>query len=331
MVRIRRAQSFLGRRAALAAFTATLVVLAGAGAAAATLGSISEFPVPPPGGPNAITLGPDGALWFTELARPAIGRLSGGKFTTFSITSSATPMSIVSGPDGALWFTETSGKGIGRITTSGQITEFAIPACGSCRYPPGPLGLTVGSDGALWYARPSANTLGRVTTDGHVTEIPVPAAEAEPSWITKGPDGALWFTDETGVARLGSNGSYSQVWSGLNYPSAIASGPDGKLWLTGSSQDEVARVTTAGQGTLFGLQLNCDPQWIAPGGGALWIPCYNLNEIERVTTAGIVRAFRVPAHFQGYPDVLSSIVQGPDNAMWFTEYAASRIGRLSLG
>src|SRR5581483_2452464 len=200
-----------------------------------------------------------------------------------------------------------------------------IPACGSCRYPPGPLGLTVGSDGELWYARPGNNTLGRVTTDGHVTEIKVPSPE--PTWITKGPDGALWFTDETGVARMGADGSVAQVWSGLNYPSAIATGPDGKLWLTGSSQDVAARVSTAGQGDYFSLDLNCDPQWIAQGAGSLWIPCYNLNEIERVTTSGAVSRFRVPAHFQGYPDTVAGIVQGPDSAMWFTEYAASRIGR----
>jgi virginiamycin B lyase len=169
-----------------------------------------------------------------------------------------------------------------------------------------------------------------VTTDGHVTEIPVPPALAEPSWITKGPDGAIWFTDETGVARLAQNVSFTQVWSGLNYPSAITTGPDGRLWLTGASQDVVARVSTSGQGDYFSLDLNCDPQWIAPGGGALWIPCYNLNETERATTTGTVRAFHIPAHFQGYPDTLASIVQGPDSAMWFTEYAANKIGRFSL-
>jgi virginiamycin B lyase len=319
------------RARTLTACAAVLFTLLVAGGAAATLGSIGELQVPPPGGPNSITLSPDGALWFTELSRPAIGRVTtAGNFTSFSITSNATPISIVAGPDGALWFTESSGPGIGRITTAGKITEFAVPACGPCRYPPGPLGLTVGSDGALWYARPSNNTLGRVTTDGHVSEIKVPGGQAEPRWITKGPDGALWFTDETGVARMGSDGSVAQVWSGLNYPSAITTGPDGKLWPTGSSQDVVARVSSAGQGSYFSLDLNCDPQWIAPGAGSLWIPCYNLNEIERVSTAGALNRVRVPAHFQGYPDTLAGIVQGPDSAMWFTEYSASRLGRLSL-
>jgi len=306
-----------------------LLALGVAGLAFAAAGDITEFQVPPPGGPNSITVGPDAALWFTELARPAIGRrASSGRFSTFTIPNS--PMSIVSGPDGAIWFTEPSGPGIGRIITTGTLTEFSVPPCSPCGYPNGPLGLTVGSDGALWYARPGNDTVGRVTMDGQVTEFPVGGQSADPTWITAGPDGAIWFTDESGIARRGADGSISQVWSGLNYPSSIATGPDGNLWVTGPSQDVVARVTTSGQGTKFGLDLNCDPQWIAPGGGALWVPCYNLNEIERVSTSGTVRRFPVPGHIPNYPDVLSGIVQGPDAAMWFTEYAASRLGRLSL-
>ena len=39
------------------------------------------------------------------------------------------------GSDGALWFTESRGNAIGRITTSGAITEYALPAAESM---PGP-------------------------------------------------------------------------------------------------------------------------------------------------------------------------------------------------
>src|SRR5436190_5568979 len=122
-----------------AALVGMIVSLAAAGVALATVGQITEFQVPAPGGPNAITVGPDGALWFTELARPAIGRRTlSGTFTTFMLPSQPTTSSIVSGPDGALWFTESSGRGIGRITTGGNVTEFAVPACSPCGYPNGP-------------------------------------------------------------------------------------------------------------------------------------------------------------------------------------------------
>ena len=37
------------------------------------------------------------------------------------------PIDIVAGPDGNLWFTELAGNKIGRITTAGVIGEFALP------------------------------------------------------------------------------------------------------------------------------------------------------------------------------------------------------------
>src|ERR1035438_2809509 len=52
-----------------------------------TAGAITEYPVPSPksgGGPAGITVGPDGALWFTE--PDAIGRITTvGEVTEFSV------------------------------------------------------------------------------------------------------------------------------------------------------------------------------------------------------------------------------------------------------
>jgi streptogramin lyase len=42
-------------------------------------------------------------------------------------TAGSSPTSITVGPDGALWFTEQTGNKIGRITTAGVITEYPIP------------------------------------------------------------------------------------------------------------------------------------------------------------------------------------------------------------
>jgi len=96
------------------------------------------------------------------------------------------------GPDGALWFTEYAGNKIGRITTSGAITEYAIPTPSA-----GALGITTGPDGALWFAE-GANQIGRVTTSGAITQYSV----SSPQGITTGPDGALWFT-ESGANQIG--------------------------------------------------------------------------------------------------------------------------------
>src|SRR5262249_34826163 len=77
----------------------------------------SQFSIPTPGSsPQSITLGPDGALWFTEFLGNKIASITtAGVVTEYPIpTAGSHPQGIVAGPDGALWFTESAGNQIGR-------------------------------------------------------------------------------------------------------------------------------------------------------------------------------------------------------------------------
>jgi virginiamycin B lyase len=68
---------------------------------------------------TSITIGPDGALWFTEAVANKIGRImTSGQITAeYRIpTSESFSEVITSGPDGALWFTESEGNKIGRLS-----------------------------------------------------------------------------------------------------------------------------------------------------------------------------------------------------------------------
>src|SRR6266404_663860 len=80
---------------------------------------------------EGIALGPDGAMWFTDLQFGRIGRIdANGAVTTFSLQGvrEPEPEGIALGLDGNLWSTEISPPGrIGRITTSGVVTEFTLP------------------------------------------------------------------------------------------------------------------------------------------------------------------------------------------------------------
>jgi virginiamycin B lyase len=299
--------------------------------ARAAAGRIKEFVVPTADAhPGGVVLGSDGAVWFTELATNAIGRLQGRTFTTFTLPQGGEPNAIEAGPDGALWFTEYSGGRIGRITTAGQISEFVIPLCNGCT-DAGPWDIVAGPDGALWFTELDAKRIGRITTGGDITQFDLPAQESPPIGITSGPDGALWFTDGAGVGRITLDGTVGQRWSGSSSPSAITTGPDGKLWFTESSSDFVGRLDAAtGQVKEVKIDLNCFPQEIASGSGSLWFTCYFLDEVGRVTTDGRVSRFAVPNHFGGnYPDTLEGIAPGAGNDMWFTEEAANRIGRIA--
>jgi virginiamycin B lyase len=87
-----------------------------------TAGVFTEFPVADFGDlpgqdslPLGITLGPDGALWFTAGFYSEIGRITtAGVFGAFGPTDSGLN-NITTGPNGALWFTESGANKIGRL------------------------------------------------------------------------------------------------------------------------------------------------------------------------------------------------------------------------
>lgn len=78
-------------------------------------------------------------------------------------TSKANPIGITLGNDGALWFTESDASKIGRITASGTISEFSTPTPNSKPYGiaslPGECGP---GHGDIWFTEPAANKIGRM-------------------------------------------------------------------------------------------------------------------------------------------------------------------------
>jgi hypothetical protein len=95
-------------------------------------GRISEFPIPTLGsGPRAITAGPDGNLWFTEVLASEIGRITpSGTISEFRIPGGeARPRGITAGVGGKLWFTE------GFPNKIGQVQVRLLPAAIMCVVP----------------------------------------------------------------------------------------------------------------------------------------------------------------------------------------------------
>lgn len=309
---------------------------------------LTEFSLPDSNSnPSGITLGPDGALWFTELGPydsgtqkygPAkIGRiLPNGTVTEFTIpTPNAYPRAIALGPDGNLWFTESDGNKIGRITPSGAITEFPIPTAGS-----GPGGITAGPDGNLWFTEKTGNKIGRITPSGAITEFPIPTSGSNPQGIVAGPDGNLWFTESNSqkAARVTPQGVITEFQGGI-VPSVstsannIAAGPDGALWFAAFC-NQLNKVTTTGTWTQYGSQSNCfapddpHPLSITVGAdGSLWVNKFAFyttdTSITGYTTAGTANGI-APLALQ---TSVGTVTSGPDGALWFTETSIGKIGR----
>lgn len=289
--------------------------------------------------PEGITAGPDGALWFTEKAGNAIGRITvNGKVTEYALHQKIDPavggpQCIVNGP-GGLWFTDytnrvTSPTSIGRITPQGKVTLFplaqAVPDC-----------LARGHDGNLWFT--SSIGIGRMTPTGQTTLFPLPQGRMPtPYGITAGPDGALWFSDFQGtvVGRITTTGSYTLfpipgIKTNVMNSTTITPGPDGDLWFTSFAGGRIGRVSPAGKITIFAVPSNAataGPDAITAGpGGALWFTELYIGAIGRITVNGKVTQYPMPD-----PALSGShgIVLGPDHNLWFTVEASNAIVRLN--
>ena len=205
-----------------------------------TSGSFTIYAVPALG---PIVAGPQGAVWFATTT--GLGKISpAGKITSFPL--SVTPFEIASGPDGDIWFTVENGNGgmIGKMTTSGVVTEYAVP--GNLG-----VGITSGPDKNIWVLMangPSPGSILRVTTAGAVTEFPLPGQVGGDRYeerIISGPGGALWYTrdGENSIQYVGQITTAGQITE-HKYPAAnqfesslggIAGGLDGNLWFTQSN------------------------------------------------------------------------------------------------
>ena len=293
--------------------------------------SITEYSIPGTFsiyGPDGITVGPDGAMWFANWYPNMIGRITtAGSITQYPLPplgNNYGPLDITLGPDGALWFNIVA-EYVGSITTSGVPTLFTVPGNFFLN------SITTGPDGALWFT--AGNVIGRITTDGVVSEYPV--QNTTPFGITTGPDGALWFTayDVYGskagsIGRITTEGTITlyPVPTPACYPWGITLGPDGALWFTEVYGNKVGRITTAGDITEYPAPYA--PEGITAGrDGAVWFTGSSTNIIGRITTEGLVSVYPVPTGAA----VPLNITPGPDGGLWFTEFQAYKIGRVGVG
>ncbi len=312
---------------AVLALLATLAVMTLPAVAVATF---VEYPATTgASGPEGITGGPDGNVWFTEFAGNNVGMITpAGAVTEYPLPNAGSgPEFICSGPDGALWFTEQTGNRIGRITTAGVITEFNVPTAASS-----PRGICPGPDGNLWFIEAAADKVGKVTTAGAFTEYNITTVSSDPYAIAPGPDGNLWFT-ETNVNQIGRITTSGVI---TEYPLAtvvdppdptgIAMGPDGWMWFCCFGSSEIGRISpTDGTVTRTPVLLAGNPWNITKGPDfAMWFTD-GANSVQRITTSGAVTLHQ----FTNGSEV-NQIATGPDGRVWVTERGRNNIARGTL-
>jgi virginiamycin B lyase len=229
--------------------------------------------------PIAITVGPDGAMWFAESGSTTnmIGRITtAGVITEYPVSQLSNGIScLTAGPDGALWFG--MGSGIGRITTTGVITQYFLPTQSN-----GVSGITASPDGTLWFTESgqsgTGSKIGRITTSGVITEYSLPVDNSSPYSITAGSGGAFWFTEYGGA---GSQIGRIQMFARTGVLSHIAAGGG---WTT-----VITLVNTSGAAVPVTVALHNDD------GSAVTLPVTTTQQgLSQTTTSSSVNATMNP-------------------------------------
>jgi virginiamycin B lyase len=172
-------------------------------------GVVTQYPMPD-GSDLAgdMTIGPDGAIWFSELPGSSVGEVTtSGVITEYTVPGGANAggptsgnQTIVVGSDGALWSISTGE--VTRVTTDGIVTVFPAAV---------PSSISTNADGDIWFLGNDPGTFNRavlrMTTGGStIADYPLdgtPGIEyGDPSGIITGADGMIWFGDGTAIARL---------------------------------------------------------------------------------------------------------------------------------
>ena len=309
---------------------------------------IREFADLPRGGPSfpytpsAITTGPDGNLWVTEVIDQDYGENdvvavapTGKRVHTYKFVGSLSPGSelydIAVGPDRALWMPDVLNEQIVRMTTSGSFTTYRLHNYAV------PFDIVEGPDKALWFTvrQINAGMIGRITVKGDVTLYRVGNLVGD---IAAGPDGALWFTeyDANQIGRITTRGKIAEYGGITAGPASIAPGPDGALWFTEPAGGRIGRIATSGKVTEYsrGISAMEEPRDIAAGSdGNMWFTEYvydnyaiSQSKIGRITMGGKITEFSRGVDPGSGPDAITA---GPDGNEWFVT-TTDKSGRVSL-
>jgi streptogramin lyase len=230
--------------------------------------------------------------------------------------TSSKPWDITLGPDHNLWFTEQEpnyGNRIGRITPAGAITEFAQGISAGAW----PSGISANPyDDRLYFTEFGGNRVGVLdTAQSTITELPLMPGNSQPA--------ETFFVEPNYVFISQSNSnSFAELdifadptfvtcVPGPMCPTPITS--DSGPWGMASDRNDYFYFTERGAG----------PNAVQ---GAGRIGVYG---IDTSTSQGKTFEFETPSFQQGKPSQPLSIVEGPDGNLWYTDFAADVIGKIT--
>jgi virginiamycin B lyase len=200
------------------------------------------------------------------------------------------------------------------------------------------------ASGELWISGQNFDALMHMGADGRrVRFAPMPPG-SRPHGLGFDSAGRLWATLEYHgqIVRLDRNGRIVRRHDirldcracpePINpHPHGLGIGADGAtIWFTGKATGTIGRLSPSGEVRHWQLPtVGSVPIYIRLGpDGNMWATELVGNAIARVTPAGAITEYPIPT----YNSRPIAIVPGPagERAMWFSEEAGNRIGRIDL-
>ncbi len=212
--------------------------------------------------------------------------------------------------------------------------EFPIPTANS-----NPGGLTVGGDGFIYFTEQTTGKIGQVTTGGTFKEFTIASsggmAGNNAIDITSGPDGNLWFTERgasPGIGMMTLADKITEYPIAGGSPARITPGPVPKtLVFTDPGTNSIGQITTAG--TIAEIPIptaNSNPLGIAVNSADAAHVYFVEHDASRIGILNVQTGTIDDSHPTLTPNAgPTSIAQGPDGALWFTENNVAKIGRIT--
>jgi len=291
---------------------------------------VAQAPLPPAAPeqlktltPFAIAAGPDGNLWFSELRKSQIGRItSAAEISTFDLGSGALAERLIAGPDDAIWFTDPAGNRIGRLGMDGSTAYVPLTTPES-----GPAAIMSASDGNLWFTEHAVNRVARITPLGILTEFRL-AHGGGPAGMAGGRDGKLYIAENSGdrIDRMSMNGQLQEFplpKRGAR-PDGVVKAADGNIWFTEFGAEKVGRLTMTGRITEYALAAQGPPVGIVVGPEHnIWVTVPAAHAICKLAPDGSQVAYYLQGNIMPV-----MIAAGRDGNLWFTQ-PNGKLGRFS--
>jgi len=289
-------------------------------------GAVTKYLLPEDRSPNAITVAPDGSVWFAELGTPGVAHLSqNGTLVEYRwpYTYPASPSSSggtacsdwtntwgIALWDGDVWGTNGATDSIVGLNPSTDSFQTIHVETGSFPYT-----LAVGPDNHLWFTQlPFLPEVGRVDPSSHeVSYYPLPDGANASAVSVTFQNATLGyvlasFVDTNGGEVFSFNPSASDITFTL-----VGGASPGAA---GSSQ-----IATAGNGPSV-------PTSVAAGEGGLWVTEHAESDMD-FYDSNTAQWQAYPTSTIGYADVtLPYFDVSNGTTVWFNEHFANKLGEI---